>query len=380
LLRIFKTACLISIILFYTNLCAQAHILSYELIGALSPESIARFHLISDEISLIADVKILTSQHNKTTPTLFIFDAHDNDLAGFINQRGSNVAMIDFLKIPLRQRQVFLKDIVVKLKEELKIHTTIGVGHRGVGEIFYRERNLFDGLLIQDVSIAAANSSLAHIIHFWGDEAYWRMNVQRPVVKSAKNYREYYIAGVTSADLMARCLPVSVDQDIAPARRALLVIMEEWIKGVMPPVSRAPQIDDLIVTRDMTWPRIPSLPKPPQDLRLAPKINKDGNSEGGVQLPDHALPIATFIGFDGGLAHINETTAGCEKEGVLPFAKNKIERELTQDPRLSLVERYGSRAYFVATMRVVADKLVKERFLLTQDADAYVARAKRAPF
>ena len=96
MLRIFKTACLISIILFYTNLCAQAHILSYELIGALSPESIAHFHLISDEISLIADVKILTSQHNKTTPTLFIFDAHDNDLAGFINQRGSNVAMIDF--------------------------------------------------------------------------------------------------------------------------------------------------------------------------------------------------------------------------------------------------------------------------------------------
>jgi hypothetical protein len=44
------------------------------------------------------------------------------------------------------------------------------------------------------------------------------------------------------------------------------------------------------------------------------------------------------------------------------------------------VERYGSRAYFVATMRVVADRLVKERLLLKEDADAYVATAKQAPF
>ena len=380
MLRILKAACLISIIVVYTNLCAQADILSYEFIGAASPECVARFHLISDEINLITDVKILIAQHNRTTPTLFVLDAHDNDLAAFIHHRGSNAAMIDFKKIPLKQRQVFLKEIVVRLKKELKIHTTIGVGHRGVGEIFYQERNLFDGLLLQDVLISATNSGLTRIIHVWGDEAYWRMNARRPVVNSAKNYREYYIAGVTSIDLMASCPPVSADQDMASVRRALLVIIEEWINGVMPPVSRVPQIDDLVVTRDMTWPRIPSLPKPPQDLRLAPKINKDGNSEGGVELPDHALPVATFIGFDGGLAHINEATAGCEREGVLPFAKNKVEREHTQDPRLSLIERYGSRAYFVATMRIVADKLVKQRFLLPQDADAYLARAKRAPF
>jgi hypothetical protein len=31
-------------------------------------------------------------------------------------------------------------------------------------------------------------------------------------------------------------------------------------------------------------------------------------------------------------------------------------------------------------MRVIADKLVKERLLLQQDADAYVAAARSAPF
>jgi hypothetical protein len=44
------------------------------------------------------------------------------------------------------------------------------------------------------------------------------------------------------------------------------------------------------------------------------------------------------------------------------------------------MERYGSRAYFVATMRVVADKLVAERLLLKEDADAYVSAARQAPF
>jgi len=65
---------------------------------------------------------------------------------------------------------------------------------------------------------------------------------------------------------------------------------------------------------------------------------------------------------------------------TLPFAASKAEREKNGDPRPSLVERYGSRAYFVATMRVVADRLVRARLLLSEDADAYVAAAKTAPF
>ena len=65
---------------------------------------------------------------------------------------------------------------------------------------------------------------------------------------------------------------------------------------------------------------------------------------------------------------------------MAPFASTQAVREKSGDTRLALIDRYGSRAYFVATMRVIADRLVKERLLLPRDADAYVAAAKTAPF
>jgi hypothetical protein len=63
---------------------------------------------------------------------------------------------------------------------------------------------------------------------------------------------------------------------------------------------------------------------------------------------------------------------------TIPFAKTKAEREATKDPRPSLEERYGSKDGFVRAVDDAARRLVKERFLLQEDADRYVQAAREA--
>ena len=70
----------------------------------------------------------------------------------------------------------------------------------------------------------------------------------------------------------------------------------------------------------------------------------------------------------------------CTVGAAIPFPPSRAARESLGDPRWSLLERYGARSYFVAALRSVADRLVKERLLLPQDADTYVAAGKQAPF
>ena len=119
----------------------------------------------------------------------------------------------------------------------------------------------------------------------------------------------------------------------------------------------------------LVWPKIPGLPAPPQGERLVPKIDVDGNETSGLRLPDQALPIASFTGWN---AAKEKAPGPCTAGAAIPFPPSRAAR--------SLLELYGARSYFAAALRSVADKLVKERLLLPQDADAYVAAGKQSPF
>jgi hypothetical protein len=46
------------------------------------------------------------------------------------------------------------------------------------------------------------------------------------------------------------------------------------------------------------------------------------------------------------------------------------------DPRLSLEERYGTHDRYVALVRAAAERLVRGRYLLQDDADRLVAEAE----
>ena len=60
----------------------------------------------------------------------------------------------------------------------------------------------------------------------------------------------------------------------------------------------------------------------------------------------------------------------------IPFTSNGEERQESGDPRLSIEERYPTHDVYVSAVALAADRLVQDRLLLQQDADAIVERAE----
>jgi hypothetical protein len=107
---------------------------------------------------------------------------------------------------------------------------------------------------------------------------------------------------------------------------------------------------------------------------LVSTVDADGNEATGIRLPPIAVPIATYTGWN---VYKKEPTELCDRDGsFIAFSKSKAEREAAGDPRLSIEERYGSRADYVAKVKAAADALVAERLLLPADAAAYVQAAE----
>jgi uncharacterized protein with NRDE domain len=108
---------------------------------------------------------------------------------------------------------------------------------------------------------------------------------------------------------------------------------------------------------------------------LVPAVDADGNDRAGLHLPDVAVPIGTYTGFN---LYKTPYPDGemCDRDGsFLPFARSEAEKS-PGDPRRSMVERYGTREQYVARVTAEATRLVSERLLLPEDADHYVAEAK----
>lgn len=301
-------------------------------------------------------------------------------------------------KLPEPLRVAALTELIAHLRKTAKIARTIGRG-AGQAAVFIRRAaqpggadtgaRVFDGLLLHDAPTGAAptlDRDAQCFIESASSGAYWRDDAMAPWSDAAAredvNRRRFFLAGMAAPSdaPLANCAAPVNARPIEPALRALFAALDDWMtKGVAPPASRFPRLTDhqLTPARDLTWPKLPGLAEAPKSGSLAASIDVDGNETGGLRLPDQAVPIATFTGWN---APRDKSGAPCLDGAFLPFASSKAEREKTGDPRLSLPERYGSRAYYVATVRVVADKLVKQRLLLQEDADAYVAAAKRAPF
>ena len=62
----------------------------------------------------------------------------------------------------------------------------------------------------------------------------------------------------------------------------------------------------------------------------------------------------------------------------MPFPATRAERLQGGDPRLSLEERYGTAEGYACVVRRAADTLVRDRFLLRDDADRLIAAAASA--
>jgi hypothetical protein len=180
------------------------------------------------------------------------------------------------------------------------------------------------------------------------------------------------------------------------AQRALLADLDQWVRrGVAPPPSRHPQLSDatLVAQTDIKFPNVPATMWPlhvPGGFRadlpgaisvlpfIVPQVDNDGNDIGGIRLPEQAVPLGTYTGWAFRSEQIGAPSTLIAMAGsYIPFEKTRSDREMSHDPRLSVEERYSSRADYVHRVEEAAKKLVQERYLLQEDVPAIVESARQ---
>jgi len=116
---------------------------------------------------------------------------------------------------------------------------------------------------------------------------------------------------------------------------------------------------------------------PPQEDGAYPilvsALDEDRNEVAGIRLPDVAVPLATYTGWN--LRHESMGSGGLMTSGAplfgttLPFPVSMAEREKKGDPRRAIDERYASKDDYLARVRAAANELVSQRLLLDEDVE-----------
>ena len=129
------------------------------------------------------------------------------------------------------------------------------------------------------------------------------------------------------------------------------------------------------VTAPVDWVDPPESDDGPRYETYVSQVDEDGNEIAGIRLPPIAVPLGTYTGWNVYRAQPGELA---DRDGsLIPFARTRAERMAADDLRDSLEERYGDVEGYVAKVAAAAAELVEERLLLPQDAEAFVAAARR---
>ena len=109
---------------------------------------------------------------------------------------------------------------------------------------------------------------------------------------------------------------------------------------------------------------------------MVPAVDGDGNEVAGILLPEQAVPLGTYAGWNlfneaSGPTDMLATFTG----SFIPFPLTKAERESDHDPRLSVEERYASREEYLGKVALAAAQLIDEGYLLDVDLPAIVKEA-----
>jgi hypothetical protein len=197
--------------------------------------------------------------------------------------------------------------------------------------------------------------------------------------------------------------------DYSPLLRAALVNLDRWVShNEPPPPSQYPRLADgtavpasslAPVFRAMPGVTFPTrIPQPhrlgfgpdwPQGVAswlppqvgepytvFVPAVDQDGNEVAGIRLPDLTVPLATYTGWNPRHPEHGAPEQLLRMHGsTLPFPATRRERERTGDPRLSMAERYASKAAYLELVQKAAEALVAARYLLATDVEAVVRRA-----
>ncbi len=190
--------------------------------------------------------------------------------------------------------------------------------------------------------------------------------------------------------------------------RALLVAMQDWIAADRePPPSEIPTLAarTLVAPGEVRFPAIPGVKFPQRIHRawradygpefatrgiitfeppklgasfptLLSQVGADGNDLAGVRLPEVAVPLATYTGWN-----LRDPAAGAPDElasligSWLPFERTRAERERAGDPRPSIAERYPSREAYLDRIATVARDLARRGLLLETDVPHLIERS-----
>jgi hypothetical protein len=111
---------------------------------------------------------------------------------------------------------------------------------------------------------------------------------------------------------------------------------------------------------------------------LVPQVNGDGNDVAGIRLPETAVPLGTFTGWNVTVPQLSDLRylAGLVG-GFEPFARTEEQRLATGDTRLSIAERYSGRQEYLDKVKRAANDLVRQRFLRADDVPAVLQSAER---
>src|SRR4029453_6658029 len=98
---------------------------------------------------------------------------------------------------------------------------------------------------------------------------------------------------------------------------------------------------------------------------LVPQVDADGNGVAGIRMPELAVPLATYTGWNLFNDRSGPTSVLSSMQGsYVPLAKNSAEKKRNNDPRVSIEERYRDKEQYVSAVTKAAQALVGERYLL----------------
>jgi hypothetical protein len=114
----------------------------------------------------------------------------------------------------------------------------------------------------------------------------------------------------------------------------------------------------------------------PSYKEYVPKPDRDGLDIAGVRPMEIRAPLGTNTGWNVRAPRFRAPELCSLGGSFFPFATTKAKRLANGDPRQSLEERYKDHEGFVEAVKQAAHELVRERFLLSEDADAYIRAAE----
>jgi hypothetical protein len=198
--------------------------------------------------------------------------------------------------------------------------------------------------------------------------------------------------------------------DYRPVLRSLLLHLDAWITlRTEPPASEVPTIAGQSLTSVASYlekyPKIPGTRTPARAFEparldfgarfqtdgiidilppragrpfnvMVPQVDADGIETAGIRMPDLAVPLGTYVGWNPQNAATGAPDRLSRSEGsFIPFPRTEDDRLAVSDPRRSIAERYPTHEAYAQAYAAAALSLAEKGLILATDINPMIERA-----